>query len=363
MIALAGGGTAGHITPLVAVWEAIKRIDPTLEGLFCGSKGGMEEKFAQKLGLPFYGVKVQGIKRSFNIRNIAAIFQALNGARIMKKAFTEQPIKVLFTSGGYAAFPALWASRWSNIPYLIHESNAYPGLVTRIFASHAKYLFVGYTRASKSLKLKVSPILYTGNPSFYHPLTENPQEARKSLRIDPDYPLLLVIGGSQGSLTFNQLIKEAWTKILDQGWSIIWQTGKKWHSEFSPAEANRSRLWCVSFLEPPEIFLAFQSATVALTRCGAMTMADLSAAGLPAIMVPYPYASEGHQSINAQAIKEAGGGIIIPESQLTVPKLLETLEQFKSGTIREQMVQAMKSLYNPSCAETIAHKIYEIIQC
>lgn len=316
-VVFAGGGTGGHLMPALALAEEMVRLDSTIEPFFVGSHGGVEAGVLphrpwRHVLLPFEPLwRRQWWK---NARLPWTLYRTLRGVRAVLRR--EDPDLVVGT-GGYVSAPVVWAATLRGIPAVIQEQNAYPGLATRWLARRARQVHLGFPEAEKYIKPGPDTrVFVSGNPIQPPPAQRlGRQEAKRRLGFAPDEPLVLVMGGSQGALPINRAVKEA----LEGGrWppgvQLLWQTGAATHDRFAD-QSHPGSVVVEAFIDPIE--RAYSAADLVLSRSGAMTVAEVMAWGLPAVLIPLPTAAAGHQLRNARALAAAGAALLLEQAGLT----------------------------------------------
>jgi UDP-N-acetylglucosamine--N-acetylmuramyl-(pentapeptide) pyrophosphoryl-undecaprenol N-acetylglucosamine transferase len=274
----------------------------------------------------------------------------------------ESPVLAVGT-GGYASGPALWAASGRGIPIVIQEQNAYPGFATRRLAGRAAQIHLGFPEARRYLRPgPATAVLDTGNPIVPPPAAECRRlkaEAKKDLGFDPDRPLVLVTGGSQGSVAMNEVVAAALTSGLwPKDVQLLWQTGAASYDRFRSLSAFSLQL--SAFIDP--MADAWSAADLVVARGGASTFADMAAWGLPSIIVPLPTSAANHQLVNGRALEAAGAAVLLEQHRLTAASLVATVGQLLSDPARMAgIASAAHARARPFAAAEIARQALQLV--
>lgn len=331
-ILFAGGGTAGHINPALAIAGYIREKHPDVHISYIGTPDKLESKLVPEKGYNFRTISVAGFQRKISIvnigKNISAVGKALTATAKARKILKEIQPDVVIGTGGYVSGPVLRAAAKLGIKTAIHEQNAFPGVTTKMLAPDVDEIMLAMPEAEKYLKLKKNPHI-TGNPVRSELLKISREEARAKLGIDNDVPLLLSFGGSLGAMKINQavagLIK--WHNA-DGKFYHIHGTGKSGYCEFidSLNDVNlTNKIDVREYITDMDVCMA--AADLIICRAGAITLSELLACGKPSILIPSPYVAENHQYHNAMTLKRIGASEIIEEKDLTAENLIEVVKK------------------------------------
>ncbi len=308
-IILSGGGTGGHIYPAVAVAEALqRRLGDGVELLFVGAEGKMEMEKIPALGYRIEGLPVAGLQRRLTARNLSLPFKVAASLRKARRVIRSFGADVVVGFGGYASAPVLWSAQRMGIPTLIQEQNSYAGVTNKLLASRARRICVAYEGMERFFPKE--RIVMTGNPLRGRFAEGADPAARKAealvyFGLEADKPVVLVVGGSLGTRTLNNMMKANVERITAEGrLQVIWQTGKFYEREMTEFMQGRSSegIWRGAFIDRMD--LAYAAADVVVGRSGAGTVSELCLIGKPAIFVPSPNVAEDHQTKNALALVE-----------------------------------------------------------
>lgn len=311
-VVLAGGGTGGHLYPAIAVAEKLE--EKGVDTLFMVSNRGIEREILSKLGFKFIEQRAKAYKSQNILHKINSIFSALKEVMRLKKYFAREDKVILF--GGFAAFVSGVIGLIKGCDIYIHEQNSVMGLTNRFFAKYAKKVFLSF---DKTLKAKGN-IVVSGNP------------IRSSIFCEPKDKLgktILLIGGSQGSRLLNSIMAKSAKSLIDKGFKIVHQTGKKLYDETVLLYKNEGieksdQLTILDYLE--NIHMFYKESDVIISRAGSGSIFEIMQVKRPAIFVPLKAAADNHQYFNALYAKEEGFGYIIEEGDLTKEKLLEVID-------------------------------------
>jgi len=317
-ILFAGGGTGGHLYPAIAIADRLRELltgRGELEIRFVGTRHGLEYRIRDRLGYPLELINIRGLVRSFTPRNLLlplVIVGALFKSSLLLGRFAPD---IVVGTGGYVSWPVLRTARVRRIPAVIQEQNSYPGIATRLAARHARRIYLGFERAADYLKKPVASIV-TGNPVRRSILGGNRDEAMTTFGLDPNRQTILVLGGSQGARAINNAVLASLkNKPLNDKYQLLWQTGKGDYKDVT-ASAGDKASGCSLFPFADRMDLVYAATDVAVARAGALTLAELTAAGIPSILVPYPHAAEDHQRKNAQEFAQRGLAVVIDQNDL-----------------------------------------------
>ncbi|MCS7172269.1 MAG: undecaprenyldiphospho-muramoylpentapeptide beta-N-acetylglucosaminyltransferase [Armatimonadetes bacterium] len=345
-VVLTGGGTGGHIYPLLALAETVAE---GVEVLYCGTPGGLEARLVPRRGVPFCavssgGVVGKGIQEG--IRNLGrAARGVLEGARILRRF---RPDAVVST-GGYAGYPVSQAALLLRIPLVLLEPNAKPGVVTRLLGRFAHAVCVGMREA---LAVFQDRGVWTGTPLQPSLWRGNRKRAEARWGLDPHRTTILVLGGSQGSAAINRAMGEAVRYLRDRSdLQVLHQTGSRRAGAMAPHQDGALRYIQVDYVE--EMGDAYAAADLVVARSGASTCAEIAALGLPAVLVPLRAAS-GHQLENARVLERAGAAVVIPDEALDGVRLAHALAELLADPGRlVRMREAARRLGRPDAAEAV----------
>jgi UDP-N-acetylglucosamine--N-acetylmuramyl-(pentapeptide) pyrophosphoryl-undecaprenol N-acetylglucosamine transferase len=358
-IVLAGGGTGGHLMPALALAEAIRAIRSDVEPVLVGAIRGVEAQLLPTRPYRYHLLPAEPLYRGRWWRNVRWPFllpRLWHACRDVLEI--ERPALVVGT-GGYAAGPVLLAARRRGVPLALQEQNAAPGITTRWAARWARQVHLGFPEAASRLHVgPATEILSLGNP-IPPPNQAGRAAARTTLDIAPDVPVLLVTGGSQGARAINAAVAGALTRGLLDGVTVLWSTGRSTHADFA-ALHRPPQIQVRPFWDP--IAAAYGAADLVVSRAGAMTIAEETAWGLPAVLVPLPTAAGDHQTANAAALEQAGAAVHLPESQATPESLASAVRSIlESPHRRTAMAEAAKKRGHPDAAQAIARRLLDLL--
>ncbi len=348
-ILFAGGGTAGHINPALAVADYIKEKHPDAKISYIGTAKKLEAKLVPQKGYDFYTIDVAGFQRKITpkniLRNISAAKKAVTSSVRSRKLLKELKPDLVVGTGGYVSGPVLKQAQKLGIKTAIHEQNAFPGITTKMLASNADAVMLAMPEAKKHLKLNKEPII-TGNPIRGELLKSDRDIARQKLQIG-DKPLILSFGGSLGARRINETMTELikWHNGTDKYYHIH-ASGSLGFSAMSKELENISLSDMITvreYIDNMDVCMA--AADLVICRAGAITLGEIAALGKPAILIPSPYVAENHQFHNALTLKSAGAAEIIEEKDLTGEKLIEAVNRLidNKALLQEMSIAAKKA--------------------
>lgn len=321
-ILIMAGGTGGHVFPGLAVAKELTS-NGEFEVLWLGTKERMEAKLVPQYGFNISFINIQGLRRNGLIRKLLSPFKIFRAILAARKVINNFKPDVVLGLGGYASGPGGVAAYLQGVPLVLHEQNAAPGLTNRILSKLANQVLLGFPNAIDSAKAK-----YVGNPVRKDVLdiqASFPREYGNTLRI-------AVVGGSLGAEALNKTVPNAFAKCLINGCdvSIVHQTGKG--NSLSVNEVYKSlgakNFQVNEFID--DMAGLYKNTDLIICRAGALTVAEVSAAGVPAIFVPLPTAVDDHQTKNARTLSDNGAAICLPQSELTSDKLFEIISELSN---------------------------------
>ena len=357
---ISGGGTGGHIFPAIAIADALKRRFPEADILFIGAKGRMEMERVPKAGYPIEGLWISGLTKDARALTLPLkLASSLYNARRILKRF--QPDAVIGV-GGFASGPTLKAANWLGIPTIIQEQNSYPGKTNRNVGHKAKAICVAYDHMEQWFP--ADRIHLTGNPLRANIAANAPrEEAARFFGLDPEKPIVLLVGGSQGALGINKGISAQLKAFKDNEMQLIWQTGKTYITQ---AQEEVKALGVEDEVKPTVFIdrmdLAYSAADVVISRAGAIAISELSLVQKPVIFVPLPTAAEDHQTKNAQRLVDAEAALMVKNAETEtalVPALLELLNEPET---QAKMRENIGKFARPNAAEDIVDQIIKAIE-
>lgn len=358
-LVITGGGTGGHTSPAVAVYEELLRRDPRLDVLWIGRTGSIEHRICTQRNIPFRSLPVEGWPRTQLVRRgIVAAKIAWSMARVWIYLRNFAP-DVVFGVGGYVSLPAMYVAPRMGIPTVLHEQNRLMGVTNRIAARRAARVFLSFPETVGSFPRDNAVVV--GNPvraAFANPPTRAAASAQFGL--DPGRPAILVTGGSQGARSINDAVAGAIRMFVPGEIQVVWMTG--------PGDAVRARDAALDAPVPVQVHpyiddmaAAFAAVDLVISRSGASTTAELALMHKPSILVPYPHATDNHQQHNAQAFADAGAAVLLPDAELTPDTLVGAIRPLLSSPARlEEMARAVGTLAKPGAADNIAAEILSL---
>ena len=343
----------------------IKKLVPDAQFLYVGTKKGLEADIIPREQIPFATLEISGFERHLTAKNFVVLGKALGSlvkARSIVKKFKPD---VAIGTGGYVCGPILMAAALIGVPSLIQEQNAMPGVTNKILARFVKKVFLGYSEAEKYFTGK-SRKIYTGNPIRSEILSNKRSEAVKFFGLDPEKQTILVSGGSRGAQSINKAmlyVEQALSGRHDV--QVLHATGEANYEEYIK-ELNKKGSVEDNIVVKPYLHdmpMALAAADLAVFRAGAIGLAELTAKGVPSVLIPYPYATANHQEFNARAVEAAGAAKVILDKELTGEKLLEEIEHLliRSEDL-QKMKKAAKSLGRPGAAKEIAQQALQLVK-
>ena len=359
-VIISGGGTGGHIFPAISIANALREMDPSVEILFVGAEGRMEMEKVPSAGYKIIGLPVAGISRSNPIRNLSVLFKLMRSLRIAGKVLKEFRPDVVVGVGGYASGPLLRKAGRMNIPFLIQEQNSYAGVTNKLLSKKAAVICVAYEDMGKYFP--AWKIVKTGNPvrQNFDNLENLKDEAITFFGLKPEFPVIMILGGSLGAGSINDCLTRNIGLMKDSDCQWLWQTGKYYYENIRKrvSESFTDNISIHGFIDRMD--LAFAAADVIISRSGAGTISELCLAGKPVIFIPSPNVAEDHQTKNAKALVEKEAAMMIPDNQIDKLLVREAVKLVADKKKQKVLSENIKKLAVRNAAKRIAKEVLKL---
>ncbi len=355
-IVLSGGGTGGHIYPALAILKEVQRQEPDSQFLFIGTAKGLESELVPKAGIPFKSIEISGFKRKLTLENLKVIQQFIKSTYLAKKMLREFQPDVVVGTGGYVCGPVVYAAHRLGIPTMIHEQNVIPGVTNRFLARYVDRIAISLEGVRGYFPKK--KVVLTGNPRASEVVSVQNSEGKEELNIPipPERRIVLIVGGSRGARPINEAaVQMIPYMVMHPDLHFILQTGDANYSMVEKLIKDEQltipeNLTILPYIYQMPELLARTSCII--NRAGASTIAEITALGIPSILIPSPYVTNNHQEKNAVWLEEAGASIMILEPHLTGTLLFDTVLQIMNNpTCMETMSIAAKKLGIPDASQ------------
>lgn len=358
-IIIAGGGTGGHIFPAIAIANALKKADNSISVLFVGAKGKMEMEKVPQAGYPIEGLDIAGFNRSSLIKNIGLPFKLIKSFWQVRQIVNRFKPDAVIGVGGYSSFPVLRYAQQKGIFSFIHEANSFAGKSNILLSKRAALIFTG----SDGMENFFPPdkIRVTGNPVrdsiVQRRITR--EEGIRHFGLDPQKKTILVTGGSLGARSVNEAIAMHINEFEQHNMQLIWQTGKGFVEQAKKLSDGRRNIWSNDFITGMEN--AFAAADVVISRSGAMSVAELCVTQQAVIFVPFPFAAEDHQTVNATRLVEKQAALMVKDSEVQHLLVAKAIALAQHDEQRQQLKNNIAGLAITNADEMIAEAILKFM--
>jgi UDP-N-acetylglucosamine--N-acetylmuramyl-(pentapeptide) pyrophosphoryl-undecaprenol N-acetylglucosamine transferase len=361
-VVITGGGTGGHLFPALAVREALLQRRPDARSLFVGASGGVEGRILPERGVEFCALNVRRVKGMGWRGQVVALLTVPAALRQARRILREFGAQVVLGVGGYASFPTVLAARLSGIPTVIHEQNAYPGLANRCLGRIASAVAVSFDGAAAFFR--ADRVSVTGSPVRSEIRPGDAREARRHFGLVSERFTVLVFGGSQGAQRINLGTIQALRELMAERDQIQFLHGAGERDLSLVVQAYKEagfQARVEAFIQ--DMAMAYAAADFVIARAGASTIFELAAVGKPALLVPYPYAANDHQRLNAEAVVRAGGAWTIPDQHCDGERIGACVRAAKEQpAVLTRMGEAARSLARPDAAARIVDLLERAVQ-
>lgn len=357
-VLLTGGGTGGHIYPALAVARRLKEIDPSIELLYVGTDRGLESSIVPKEGIAFKSIQIEGFKRKLNFEgikyNINSLFLFFSSIFKAKKIIKDFEADIVLGTGGYVSAPICYAAARSGIATIVHEQNSYLGLTNKFLLRFVDKLAISFEEIYEQTEDYKKKVVFTGNPRSQELYTRDKAPNPNLFGLDREKKIVLIIGGSRGAERINQSFIEAYPELIKKDYQIIFATGNKHFQEVSEKLnaisplSKQDNIVVKAYID--NIVEVLQNSSLLISRSGATTLAEITALGLPSILIPSPNVTDDHQRKNAMSLVNNNAAVLLEEKDLDGQNLIRNLD----GLLMNPDKLSKMSTASKSIAETHA---------
>ncbi len=354
-VIIAGGGTGGHIFPAIAIANALKKLNDTTEILFVGAKGKMEMEKVPQAGYKIKGLDIAGLNRSSLIKNIGLPLKLVKSFLQVRTIVNDFAPDAVIGVGGYSSFPVLRYAQAKGIPTFIHESNSFAGKANIMLGKKATKVFVATDGMEKFFP--ANKIIVSGNPvrKAIVEAAVSKKDALHFFGLTEEKKTVLVVGGSLGAKSINEAIAKDIDRLLENGLQLIWQTGKTDSTKWQARAAGKKGIWVNEFITQMEY--AYSAADIVISRAGAMAIAELCVVRKPVLFVPYPFAAEDHQTVNAKNLVSKNAALVVKDSEAIDKAVPMIIELSKDESKQDELVRNISRLAITDADNQIAEEI------
>ncbi|MBF8807684.1 MAG: undecaprenyldiphospho-muramoylpentapeptide beta-N-acetylglucosaminyltransferase [Enterococcus lacertideformus] len=358
-ILVTGGGTGGHIYPALAFVNYVKKQEPNTEFMYVGAKRGLENKIVPQTGIPFHTLEIQGFQRKVSLTNVKTIQLFFKSIYEAKKILKDFKPDIVIGTGGYVSGAVVYAASKLGIPTIIHEQNSVPGMTNKFLSRYVDRIALSFMDAAPFFPEEKSSLI--GNPRAQEVADMNKSRILENFGLDPEKKTVLIFGGSQGALKINQAVTEFLTTFDRSDYQILYASGERYYQEIKKKVSPSTNVSIQPYISKMAEVMAASDLLVG--RAGATSIAELTALGLPAILIPSPYVTNDHQTKNALSLVNANAAKMIKDDELDGQTLKLAIEEIMSNdTLQKQMSAASKEQGIPDASERMYNLVITLIQ-
>ena len=357
-VIISGGGTGGHIFPAISIANAIRGKRPDAQILFVGAEGRMEMQRVPAAGYEIKGLPIQGFDRKNLLKNVKVLYKIWKSQRMAKQIIRQFRPMVAVGVGGYASGPTLNKCAAMGIPCLIQEQNSYAGVTNKLLAKKAQKICVAYEGMERFFPKE--KIVLTGNPVRQALLDTkiSPEEARKTMGLDPQKKTILIVGGSLGARTMNESVLQHLDKIRQSGVQVVWQTGKYYHDSIVEEMKKHEPMPMLKVMDfISDMGVAYRAADLVISRAGASSISEFCLLGTPVILVPSPNVAEDHQTKNAMALVNRQAALYVKDADAPREVVSLALQTVNDAEKLQSLHENILKMALPNSADIIADEV------
>ncbi len=360
-VIVSGGGTGGHIYPAIAVANELKDQLKDVEILFVGALGKMEMQKVPEAGYKIIGLNISGLQRSLSVKNLSFPFKVLGSIRKAKRILKDFKPDIAVGFGGYASAPVLFAASRKKIPSLIQEQNSFAGITNKLLGKRVNKVCVAHDKMQQFFPEE--KIVITGNPVRKNiaEAVNKREEGLKFFGLEKDRKTILVLGGSLGARSVNEMILAGLPQLKESGAQLVWQCGKFYYNEMQERAEGFLGKGVILKEFIADMDLAYAVGDVVISRAGALSVSELCLVGKPVIFVPSPNVAEDHQTKNAEALVEKDAAIMVKDAEGKEKLIPAVLDLLGNEEDCKRLSMNIKGLAKPNAAEDIAKEILALV--
>jgi UDP-N-acetylglucosamine--N-acetylmuramyl-(pentapeptide) pyrophosphoryl-undecaprenol N-acetylglucosamine transferase len=359
-ILVTGGGTGGHIYPALAFVDYVQMCEPNAEFMYVGAKRGLENKIVPTKDIPFETIEIQGFKRSLSPYNIKTVYLFVKSVFTAKKILKKFRPDVVIGTGGYVSGAVVYAAAKMKIPTIIHEQNSVPGVTNKFLSKYVTK--VGTSFSGVESYFPKEKVIHVGNPRAQEVATVAKSSVLSNYQLEPKRKTVLIFGGSQGALKINNAFVEAMDEFSKKDYQVLYASGERYYASVSEKskQLNAKNISIQPYIH--DMAEVMVNSTLLVGRAGATSIAELTALGLPAVLIPSPYVTNDHQTKNAQSLVNVGAVEMISDAELTGEKLIQVIDSIMNDPEKqERMARASKEEGIPDASKRLYNVVKEII--
>ncbi|MBT9250602.1 undecaprenyldiphospho-muramoylpentapeptide beta-N-acetylglucosaminyltransferase [Bacillus halotolerans] len=357
-IAISGGGTGGHIYPALAFIKEVQRRHPDTEFLYIGTENGLEKKIVERENIPFRSIEITGFKRKLSFENVKTVMRFLKGVKKSKSYLAEFKPDAVIGTGGYVCGPVVYAAAKMGIPSIVHEQNSLPGITNKFLSKYVNKVAICFEEAKSHFPSE--KVVFTGNPRASEVVSIKTGRSMAEFGLSEEKKTVLIFGGSRGAAPINRAVIDMQDALKSRAYQVLYITGEVHYEKVMTELKNKGaadNMVTKPFLhQMPEYLKAID---VIVARAGATTIAEITALGIPSVLIPSPYVTANHQEVNARSLGQHDAAIVLKETELSGEKLIEALDRIvlDEQTLKD-MSERTKSLGVPDAAA----RLYSVLE-
>lgn len=356
-VVVSGGGTGGHIYPALALIRMIKEKHPETSFLYIGTEAGLESKLVTREEIPFRTIEITGFKRSISMENVKTVMRFLKGVSECKKMLREFKPDVVIGTGGYVCGPVVYAASKLGIPTIIHEQNSVPGLTNKFLSKYVDKIAICFQEAE--MFFPKEKVVLTGNPRASEVVNAKSSGILSEFGLTNDKKTVLIFGGSRGARPINEAVIQALPTIADRTYQVLYITGEVHYnqvqSEIEKVGKPKNVAIAPFIYNMPDVLV---ESDLVLSRAGATTLAELTALGVPSILVPSPYVTNNHQEKNARSLTDHQAASLLHEKDLAAETLIKQLDAI---LLDENELKMMKRAAEKLGIKDASDRLYKVM--
>lgn len=360
-IVVSGGGTGGHIYPATSLIHYLKAEHPETEFLYVGTEKGLESRIVPAEGIPFKTIDIQGFKRSLSLDNVKTVYLFLKSVKEAKKMLRAFQPDVVIGTGGYVSGAVIYAASKLNLPTIIHEQNSVAGMTNKFLSRYVDRIGICFPDAATYFPEK--KVSLVGNPRAQEVAHLNSSNVLKEYGLDPEKETVLIFGGSRGAMTINKAVLNSLRVLEDKEYQTLYVSGNSYFegikSSTEYCNLMGSQVVVVPYINNMADVMA--NVTLVVGRAGATSLAEITALGLPSVLIPSPNVTDDHQTKNAMSLVNKGAAMLIKDDDLTTTSLVEAIDGIMlNKDVKNDMAIASKGEGIPDATERLYQLVMEL---